>query len=371
MKLSIIYPYRNREVFRVRKSLQSLLDQLNSDSEIVFIDYGSDTPLIEKNVPELKNPSVKYHYIDSRGKLWSRSIALNIGAFYAKGEILLFSDIDLIFHSDFIKKLLDNDIKRENIYQYRCHYLPQNFNDFNHLNNTNNLEKFEISPDDGHGLMIVNKIKFIEIGGYDNHYKVWGMEDNDLNYRLKKLGMKEEWLNPREFITYHIWHSSTREHTKKGIPNGFQKYLRFYFETNKEQLVRNEPFEKSIIYHINNKQLEINQVTKQIDLSVFSPTFLNEILKSEISNLKEGETVKFKFCYELTKAEKYSLIVNRILKKIRIPFRILTNGFRYGYRNELYDFKDVIIYFLIFHSSEFKNYYFSYSEKKLEFFVKK
>ena len=50
--ISIVVGYRNREIERVKRSLDSLLQQKYVDFEMIFIDYGSDHS-ISKDIEQL------------------------------------------------------------------------------------------------------------------------------------------------------------------------------------------------------------------------------------------------------------------------------------------------------------------------------
>ena len=45
--ITIIYPYRNRELARIKRSLDSLQHQDNLDFKVLFVDYGSTIPFAD------------------------------------------------------------------------------------------------------------------------------------------------------------------------------------------------------------------------------------------------------------------------------------------------------------------------------------
>ena len=133
--ISIVVGFRNREIERVKRSLDSLAKQTYTDFEIIFVDYGSDTSIateIEKLVTSYK--FIKYVYSDTRGWFWNRAHALNTGVKIASGNVILFFDIDLILESNFLKNL--STISFENtFYTFTCFYLPERFAFYNDLMN--------------------------------------------------------------------------------------------------------------------------------------------------------------------------------------------------------------------------------------------
>ncbi len=45
-----------------------------------------------------------------------------------------------------------------------------------------------------------------KIGGFEEGYKGWGFEDEDLQIRLKMAGVKPVWFPPEKVLTQHQWH---------------------------------------------------------------------------------------------------------------------------------------------------------------------
>ena len=91
MKFSIIVGFKNRDISRAKKSLDSFSSQSFTDFELIFIDYGSDE-LVSKEVQLLVQhyKFIKYYYSDTKGWFWNRAHAMNIGIKKAIGEIILF-----------------------------------------------------------------------------------------------------------------------------------------------------------------------------------------------------------------------------------------------------------------------------------------
>jgi hypothetical protein len=79
--ISIVIGFKDREISRVKNSLDSLSLQ-NSDInfEVIFVDYGSEEECSNQLLLLMHNFSfVKYVKVNSRGWFWNRSHALNIG----------------------------------------------------------------------------------------------------------------------------------------------------------------------------------------------------------------------------------------------------------------------------------------------------
>ena len=78
--ITIIYPYRNREAERVKRSLNSLAQQINKEFKVVFVDYGSkkDIAVKIKDLVE-KYAFCSYYYLHTELQPWNKSKALNYG----------------------------------------------------------------------------------------------------------------------------------------------------------------------------------------------------------------------------------------------------------------------------------------------------
>jgi glycosyltransferase involved in cell wall biosynthesis len=208
MRFSWIVPYRNREIDRVQNCLQSIQKQDFTDFEIIFIDYGSNLD-IQKEIEQLcaQFPSLHYFYFNTQKQFWSRSHALNLGIQRAKGEFLAVVDVDLIYPPYFLDRL-SLKIDTHTFVQYQCYYLPENQQDYQNLDFLKTYPYKVSSVQFAAGLIAVPADKMKEIGGYDEYFKVWGVEDMDLKKRLESLPLKQAVLAIEEAPTFHQWHPS-------------------------------------------------------------------------------------------------------------------------------------------------------------------
>src|SRR3989344_828131 len=103
--VSAILPVYNEEK-TIGDCLKSLFKQTYKSLEIILIDDGStdQTPQLIKRYRE-KNPSIpKIVILNQNHK--GPGTARNLGAKYARGEILVFVDADMTFDKNFIKDLI-------------------------------------------------------------------------------------------------------------------------------------------------------------------------------------------------------------------------------------------------------------------------
>lgn len=202
MFVSIIIGYRNRDLSRIKLSLDFINQQTNKNLEVIFVDYGSDE-IISNEVKVLAEeyPFVSYNFNNTQGWFWNRSHALNTGIHLAKGEIILFFDIDIIIEPDFIEKISKLEYKNS-FYLFECFYLPSDFDFFK----KNVLIEGTYYRQDYVGLCAVKKENITAINGFDEYFMVWGAEDEDLYTRLENSGLEMKRLTASDYRVFHQWH---------------------------------------------------------------------------------------------------------------------------------------------------------------------
>jgi len=102
--VSIIIPAHNEER-HIEKCIESLLAQDYQDIEIIVVDNGS-----KDNTPKIVENYVKSYGEKVRLLRLERNLGIgggrNVGAFNASGDILVLVDADMVFPSDYIRKLV-------------------------------------------------------------------------------------------------------------------------------------------------------------------------------------------------------------------------------------------------------------------------
>ena len=237
MKLSIVIGFRNRDLKRVRRCMTSLSDQSNQNFELIFVNYGSDTALAEQ-VSKIVHQYTfcRYVYSDTRGYPWSRAHALNIGIRLAQGEFVLTTDIDFVFANNFVDVILANVKKNAVLYSF-VYFLPEKFDDFSNISKYH--QEFKTSNRDGMGgCCCLEKIILEDIGGFDEYYRYWGIEDEDLHSRLKIKNIEEIWLED-SLTLYHQWHQPYNHRSAYFMPDFFWGKARIHFNKSKAVVKRN------------------------------------------------------------------------------------------------------------------------------------
>jgi len=287
--ITIIYPYRNRESERVKRSLDSLKEQTNSEFEVLLVDYGSDS-VSASTIKELVSnyKFAKYIYNYSEFQPWSRAKAINIGLKNVTTEYIFTADVDMIFSSNFISKLyeLKNPIKG---YYFKVGFLNEKesksdkkFEDF----------KIDFSSEVGaQGLSLFNLESLKAVTAYDEFLHFWGAEDIDVHNRLEKNGTESIFYS-EEILMLHQWHTSYRKAEKKVLTKDLQ--LTDIVRINYQKLLGN----------IQNKRAEVNNANWGVGISendfedlkkddkeilMFNKKeIITHFLFSELTNFKDG-----------------------------------------------------------------------------------
>lgn len=236
-KISIIVAYRNRDSQRINRFLDSLSKQSNKTFELIFVDSGTDLDLAKEIEKSVKSYAfATYIYNDTRGKDWNKCIALNIGSLHANGNYLYFTDIDLMFHENYVDHLY-NSLDPKNQMYTRVYMVNEKFTAYNTIFDIDRNLISEISHTSGKGILLVSKEVFEEIGGYDEYYSDWGVEDNDIYIRLTAYGLIEKWADYENYPVFHQWHQTNeRFHV---YPEKWLDDISFHYITLQKKYKRN------------------------------------------------------------------------------------------------------------------------------------
>ncbi|GAB4474400.1 MAG: hypothetical protein OHK0057_21020 [Thermoflexibacter sp.] len=361
---SFIVPYRNRDSIRVKNCLQSIHNQHFADFEIIFVDYGSDLA-VQQATEKLCStfPKVKYYFFDTRYQLWSRSHALNLGVLQAQGQFLVIVDVDLIYPPNFAD-LLKNKIDENSFVQYQCYYIPENQQNYQNLDFSKTYPYKVSSTEFAAGLIAMPKEKMHEIGGYDEYFKVWGVEDMDLKKRLLAAGVQGKILSISEAPTFHQWHASASNEDL--MPTLWLKAMEKYA---KEKIASPLPYLKNFADNQKfNEQRVALKLLKSGNFSCFFafeyPTLLSFIKFSQaFFALQKGEHISVNQEFTAIKVQEKSRLghlfstINQFLEKTKISYRITE---LFTFETEAVNFinvRDFLFYFI----AENQNYIADYA----------
>jgi GT2 family glycosyltransferase len=202
------------------------------DFEVIVVDDGSDDNTKEYIAGINKNFELRYIYLE-RGVDSCRSRARNYGIKVAEGEIVIFIDADIIVKKDYLAEVdrcfsMDKNImlvglrlmlpqnislesvedgsvfkkyafdcERKELHEFRCDII-------NELSFNASAIQFPFLYGQSCNF-IAPKSWLLEVNGFDEELKAWGLEDIELCCRLWKSGLKFIINNKLEVLHQFHW----------------------------------------------------------------------------------------------------------------------------------------------------------------------
>lgn len=189
--VSIVVPVHNEEE-TLEECLDSLINQTYKNTELIIVDDDS----IDRSPNIIKQIQSNYENVKAR-RINAKSIpvARNAGVELSKGQIILQTDANVWYAPDFIEKCLPH-FKNNNIAGVHGKAFMWNTNTWYSRHralityyNFNNQNFIKIAIKEGRiPPWIMDKVKFLEIGGYDVNLP--RESDVDLGKRFLKKGYK-------------------------------------------------------------------------------------------------------------------------------------------------------------------------------------
>ncbi len=205
--ITLLFPYRDRELSRVKRSLDSLVLQSNTNFDVAFIDYGTSREKA-KEVAQLiaKYPFARYQYSYHINTMWNKSRALNILIKELKTPYCFVADIDMIFHPDFVETL--HQVKSPTA----TTYFQVGFLSKEETQQEKPFDKYTIkfeSAPGATGLSLFPVQALQALRGFDEYYHLWGSEDTDVHDRLKHYGLTVSFYD-KKILMLHQYHKIYR-----------------------------------------------------------------------------------------------------------------------------------------------------------------
>jgi hypothetical protein len=232
--LSVLVPFRGRDLLRVERFLASLAHQSYQDFEVILLDYGSEPELAARVRRAVEaHEFARYIYNETRGMPWNRAHALNSAARQSRGAYLLCTDIDLIYSQDALRELMVVAAPEKAVYG-RFYMLPEGFSQWERLA-AGTLRDLPQSHGNTIGaVQLVPRDFFFRLRGLDEFFRIWGVEDYDFQKRLERAGCAS--LRPSPPPIYHQWHPSA---ATGGMPTGWIEAMNLHAMTHANDAVRN------------------------------------------------------------------------------------------------------------------------------------
>ncbi len=383
-KFSFLVHYRNRDTQIAKRCLLSLQNQKiiqsnNTDYEVLFVDYGSDKAISDELEDFCEGlDKVNYIFNEVRGMFWSRSASINNGIYQAKGEYCIIADVDMIYSPNFLEEV-EKNTNQNTLLHYQCFYLNEGFEYDKYLENhslkVDNLNQFEkSSKESAMGIVVIPTQKLKKIGGYDEYFRLWGIEDKDLNRRLLNYDYKEKlemkWLNAEKSPVFHQWHPAANNPLAQ--PKGWEKIVIDHYH--------NKYDKPELTIHKKTNGIEIGKIYKKEErpaLKIYengkvSANFSFEFpiekayssFVSQFMKLEKDEPLILNQSFALidtqatSKAAKGVRKINSLLEKVKVSYR-MTELLKHTYGNiDFYGVRDFLFYFIVDFEDFIEDYYY-------------
>lgn len=344
-EITILYANRNRDVDRIKVSLDTLNNQTVKNFEVIFVDYGSQpTKLVELKKALNNYIFVRFYSLEVPQVLWNKSKALNYGIKKTNTEFVFIADVDLIFHPETLD-VLQNLKNFQKFSLFSLGYLNQKESiklkdkfDFKALNPSRFGEV--------NGMILVSTVALKKINGLDEFFHFYGSEDEDLFARLENAGVIRE--NVKKCFFYHNWHQSfsgSEDNLLTAIPRvkNIMRINQHHYLRNKESGVTKPARQEEMGVIIDKKRsglldkpdlvISVLNILAQVEhfFGEELPIYKNKVVKIEFQEDPYYKTVKYSIKKLLGKQTQLYCSMKEvndiILKEILFRYR----DFNYSY----------------------------------------
>ncbi len=345
-QISIIFAYRNREIPRIKASMDSLDSQKNKAFEVIFVNYGSE-PGISDNLEKLFHTYsfAEYYSLEIGQQLWNKSRALNFGIKKANCPYIFIADVDIVFSPNTIELLL-NQLSPKVFSLFTLGYLDEKESarlSFDFKFEELKPERYGVV----NGMILTTKESLFEVKGYDEFFHFYGSEDVDLYTRLENAGYKSNLVTDTYF--YHNWHQSYQksDDEKLSLTPRLTNVLRInqqhYFYHQRERIISPKRQESwgEIIDKSQSKLLE--RPTKKFQFSNILAQvehFFNEELQGINKEILEVSVIEDPY-YNSTKHKAKKLIGQQTQTycSLKEANDIILKAIIFNYRNSNYSYE--------------------------------
>lgn len=288
--ITILYAYRNRELSRIKRSIDSLRSQKIQNFTVIFVDYGSDLQIADQVASLLEEYSfVEYHYVNTVHQPWNKCKAFNYILKNLAADYCFTADVDMIFHPEFTA-VLEQNCSPNKVTFFQVGYLSQEETNKNNIDFEDFSLKF-LSTHEATGMSLFPVEWLKGICGFDEFFHFWGAEDTDIHQRLKAAGCEIVFYN-QEVLMLHQWHPNYRSRETQQLNKELQ--LDRIVEINHNHLK----------YNLRNKKVKVNaevwgevlSQSKHIELECYNQEvvminkkdIIDHFLFVELPNFKNG-----------------------------------------------------------------------------------
>jgi hypothetical protein len=197
MDISVIVPFRDREIARVKNLVASIRAQHATSPEIIVSDYGSVPEFRDALVTLQSELGIRVVRSESGGFPWSRAHSINNGARASTYEHVAVVDVDMTF----MDPILDHCVEMaspDKVIFCESIWLQSPTQHYSRGLRHRSPGVFQF----------IRKYWFSKLEGFDEAIEFWGGEDNDWKRRLSIAGVQPVWLHGDTERLVHTWHAS-------------------------------------------------------------------------------------------------------------------------------------------------------------------
>lgn len=204
MKYSIIIPYRNREA-HLQTLLPVLTEKFSGTSFEIIVSEQND------------NDNFRIACV--------QNIAYN----YAKGDVLIFHQVDYVPSEDVSYEVLDKPVlpARRGIFLNEDN---ASLRDINDIPAGYRMWSTEIDPNFYGGVICMTRSHFESISGFNPLYRGWGNEDEDLRERFKWAGINVHRNEVGTFYCLHHVDNGDMQNKSQSVQKDFFEGRRYFTE---------------------------------------------------------------------------------------------------------------------------------------------
>ncbi|MCI9843886.1 glycosyltransferase family 2 protein [Flavobacterium pectinovorum] len=311
--ITILYAYRNREISRIKRSLDSLASQKKQNFRVVFVDYGSELSIAHEVLSLTKEYLfIQYYYLNTAHQPWNKSKAFNYVLKALDSEYCFTADVDMIFHPEFTS-ILEKECNPDKATYFQVGYMSDDENKKESVNYDDYNIKF-LSTKEATGMTLFPVQWLKKIQGFDEFFHFWGAEDTEIHNRIRKTGCELVFYD-QKVLMLHQWHTNYR---------------------NRETLQLNTELQLSRIVEINhchlkyNSESEIENVNSEIWGEVISESDFNALegFDNELVLSNKTEVIEHFLFVELPRFQ------NSILS-VRFVEDDFQNSLKYKFKNRI------------------------------------
>lgn len=194
-ELSVVVPYRNRDLSRISQLHQSIQRHTKVPFELVVSDFGSQEPYQSQLAQLAQRENFRVVRSETQGLPWSRSKAINTGVRQAQAPLVAIVDADMVFHDSVLDHVVSTIGSQEVVFLESL--WPQ----------SPKTDPFRGRVHRSYGVFQVLRAEwFTKLNGFCEDIEFWGGEDNEWVRRLVAAGVELRWLTTQQFKLTHTWH---------------------------------------------------------------------------------------------------------------------------------------------------------------------